>query len=39
MSREIIFPKLTGYQQEVWDFLKDKKGSGDIAVIVACRQV
>lgn len=39
MSKEIIFPKLTSYQQEVWDFLKGKRGTGDIAVIVACRQV
>lgn len=39
MSREIHFPKLTGYQKEVWDFFDGKKGTGDIAVIVSSRQV
>lgn len=37
--REIIMPKLTAYQQDAWNWLKDKKGTGDIAVIKACRQV
>lgn len=40
MSREIIFPSLTSYQQETWNWL-DESGwrNGGVAVIIACRQV
>lgn len=35
---EIVFPKLTSYQQEVWEWLGDCKNSGKIAVIKSVRQ-
>ena len=35
---ELVFPKLTQYQQEVWDWLGDPFESGKIAVIKSVRQ-
>ena len=35
---EVQFPKLTGYQQEVYDWLGDAHGTGKVAVIKSCRQ-
>ena len=35
---EIVFPKLTSYQQEVYDWLQDPYGSGKIAVLKSVRQ-
>lgn len=35
---DLVFPKLTSYQQEVYDWLGDSYGSGKIAVIKSVRQ-
>ena len=35
---KIEFPKLTEYQQEVYDWLQDPLGTGKIAVIKSVRQ-
>lgn len=37
-TKEIVLPKLTGYQRDVWDWLGDYKGTGKIAVIRSVRQ-
>ena len=34
----IVLPKLTGYQKEVWEWLENSKGTGKIAVIKSVRQ-
>ena len=36
--RKIVLPKLTSYQQEVYDWLDDPLGTGKIAVIKSVRQ-
>lgn len=35
---EIVIPKLTGYQSEVWNWLGDCRGTGKVAVIKSVRQ-
>lgn len=35
---DIVLPKLTGYQKEVWEWLDNSKGTGKIAVIKSVRQ-
>lgn len=35
---DLVFPRLTSYQQEVWDWLGDPYGSGKIACIKSVRQ-
>lgn len=35
---DIVLPKLTGYQKEVWEWLENSKGTGKIAVIKSVRQ-
>lgn len=35
---ELVFPRLTAYQQEVYDWLDDPYGTGKIAVLKAVRQ-